>query len=96
MADIEFDARIVPMVYDVLNRDPESYADPLSQRMIADLDGDSLDMVELVMLAEDEFGIEITDEEGERFAGDAGDEGAMTVRDFCELVQPKIDAKAGA
>jgi acyl carrier protein len=42
---------------------------------IADLNADSLDMVELVMSLEEEFGVEISDEdvEGIRTVGDAVD-----------------------
>ena len=37
-----------------------------SAGLVADLGADSLDMVELAMALEDEFGIEVPDEEGEQ------------------------------
>ncbi|SDZ02150.1 acyl carrier protein [Proteiniborus ethanoligenes] len=43
-----------------------------------DLDADSLDVVELIMAIEDEFDIEISDEEAEKIA---------TVKDAVEYIQ---------
>lgn len=39
----------------------------MSTSLINDLDADSLDAVEIIMAIEDEFGIEIPDEEAEAF-----------------------------
>lgn len=94
--DNTFDPRIVAIVYEVLNREPSDYADPLAQRLVTDLDGDSLDIVELTMLAEDRLHIEISDIEAEPFASDEGGEGGKTVRDFCVLVQAKLLEKSAS
>ena len=40
------------------------------QRIVADLGGDSLDMLEIVMDTEREFGITITNEEGDKLFAD--------------------------
>ena len=50
-------------------------------RFSEDLSADSLDMVELVMAFEEEFGIEITDAEGEK---------AVTVGDAHDLLIAKL------
>lgn len=49
----------------------------------SDLGADSLDAVELVMAIEDEFGIEISDEDGERIA---------TVQQAIDYVTDKVAA----
>lgn len=63
--------------------------------VVTDLDGplttgpqlDSLDMVELVMSVEEQFGVEIPDDEAEPFMSvDAG----KTVREWCSLVDAKL------
>ena len=50
-------------------------------RFIEDLDADSLDIVELVMGLEDEFGLEISDEEAEKI---------RTVGDAIQFIQEKV------
>lgn len=49
-------------------------------RLTVDLGADSLDLLELVMGAEDEFGVEISDEEGEA---------CLTAQDIINLVKSK-------
>lgn len=50
-------------------------------RIIEDFGADSLDMVELVMAAEEEFGIEISDAEGEAM---------VTVQDAVDAIAKKL------
>lgn len=53
-------------------------------RFVEDLGADSLDTVELVMALEEEFGIEIPDEDAEK---------AKTVKDVIDYINKKIDTK---
>ncbi len=49
----------------------------LETSLIEDLEADSLDAVEVIMALEDEFGIEIPDEEAENF---------KTIGDICKFI----------
>ena len=60
----EIEAKIIKIVADQLNVD-ESEISPDSS-FVDDLGADSLDTVELVMAFEEEFGIEIPDEDAEK------------------------------
>lgn len=67
----------IRMMLDVHNIKPES-------KLVEDLDLDSLDRVELCMSLEDEFAIQIPDEEAEK---------ASTVQDVINLVGQLVAAK---
>lgn len=54
------------------------------RHLVNNLEADSLDLVEITMLLEDEFAVLITDEESEP---------CTTVAHFAALVQAKLDAK---
>ena len=62
MADIE--AKVKEIIVEQLGVDPQEVVPGAS--FINDLGADSLDTVELVMAFEEEFGIEIPDEEAEK------------------------------
>jgi acyl carrier protein len=69
MADIE--AKVKDIIINELGVEPEKVTPEAS--FVEDLGADSLDTVELVMAFEEEFGMEIPDEEAEKLqtVGDA-------------------------
>ena len=68
--------KVKEIVAEQLGRDAKEVTDGAS--FIDDLGADSLDIVELVMAMEDEFGIEIPDEEAEKI---------KTVKDVIEYIK---------
>ncbi len=71
MADKVIEAKVKAIIVRQLGVKEEDVA--LEKSFVDDLGADSLDIVELVMAMEDEFGFEIPDEEAEniRTVGDA-------------------------
>ncbi len=53
----------------------------METNLMKDLEADSLDAVEIIMAIEEEYGIEIPDEEAERF---------QSVSDIVEYVEEKV------
>ena len=72
MASEDVQSRIKQIIIDELGVDDEAQITPTAY-FIDDLGADSLDLVELVMRFEEEFGIEIPDEDAEKIqsVGDA-------------------------
>ena len=74
----EIEAKIIKIVSDQLNVD-EGEINPDSS-FVDDLGADSLDTVELVMALEDEFGLDIPDEEADKI---------KTVQDAITYIESK-------
>jgi len=66
MADVNIDEKVKKIIVDQLGVDPNEVTNAAS--FIDDLGADSLDTVELVMAFEEEFDIEIPDEDAEKMA----------------------------
>lgn len=83
----EIEARIARILREHLSVDITTRAEPLAARVMDDLGADSIDIVELTMALEDEFQVEIFDDEVDHLfeTGRAG-----TVRDWCALVESKL------
>ena len=73
--------RVKKIVIDHLDADPEKVSEKAS--FIDDLEADSLDIVELVMAFEEEFDIEIPDDQAEHI---------QTVGDAVNFIQGKLAA----
>ena len=73
--------KVKAVVVDKLGVEPDQVTP--EARFIEDLNADSLDIVELVMGLEDEFGLEISDEEAE---------GIRTVGDAVKFIEEKQNA----
>ena len=70
--------KVKEVIVEQLGVDPERVK--MEASFIDDLGADSLDIVELVMAMEEEFGIEIPDEDAEKL---------KTVSDVCNYLQAK-------
>jgi acyl carrier protein len=64
MADKPIDQRVKDIIVEQLGVKPDQVT--LEAKFIEDLGADSLDTVELVMALEEEFGIEVPDEQAEK------------------------------
>jgi len=58
--------KLIKIIADQLGADPDAVRP--EARLVEDLGADSLDMVELIMAVEEEFGIEVPDEDAEGLA----------------------------
>ena len=74
--------KVKTIIADQLNVD--EYEVTMDALFVDDLDADSLDVVEVVMELEEEFDIEISDEESEKM---------VRVKDVVELVERKLREK---
>lgn len=75
---MSIEAKVKQIIVDQLGVDEEEVTP--EARFIDDLGADSLDTVELVMALEEEFGIEIPDEDAEKI---------ITVNDAIEYIREK-------
>lgn len=71
--------RLKKIIVEQLGVDEEEVAPTAS--FVDDLNADSLDLVELIMSLEEEFGIEISDEDAERIA---------TVQDAVDYIEERV------
>lgn len=90
MADANLHDRIVGLMNMLWGADLKPDASASTVKLIDDLKVDNLDLVELAMAIEEEFSIEISDDEFEPFAGDVGGEGGKTVGDLVAMVEAKM------
>ncbi len=72
--------KVVEVMVDVANVDPDKVT--MDSDLASDLELDSLDAVEIVMALEDEYGLELPDEDIEKF---------KTVGDIVEYVEKLLD-----
>uniref|UniRef100_A0A7V4A0L0 Acyl carrier protein n=1 Tax=Thermus tengchongensis TaxID=1214928 RepID=A0A7V4A0L0_9DEIN len=79
MTEQEIFEKVKAVIVDKLSVEPEKVT--LEARFIEDLGADSLDTVELIMGLEDEFGLEISDEDAEKI---------RTVKDAVAYIQSKL------
>ena len=82
MTEKEIFDRIVTIIQE---RQGEDFAVTEALSLKDDLDADSVDLMEFVLTLEDEFGIEITDEEIDQL---------QSVTDVIEIIKGKIQPKA--
>lgn len=80
MSEQEIFEKVRAVIVDKLSSVEEDKV-TLEARFIEDLGADSLDTVELIMGLEDEFGLEISDEEAEKI---------RTVKDAVEYIKSKL------
>ncbi|MBC8161898.1 MAG: acyl carrier protein [Roseiflexaceae bacterium] len=81
MASPEMEARLKKIVAEQL--DVEAVLVVPDARFNEDLNADSLDLVEMIMSLEEEFGVEIPDEDAERI---------LTVKDAMDYIDKHVQA----
>jgi acyl carrier protein len=81
MADVEMETRLKKIVAEQLGVD-EALIVPTA-KFSEDLNADSLDLVEMIMSLEEEFGVEIPDEDAEKI---------ITVQDALDYIKAKEQA----
>lgn len=82
--------RLAAILRQHLAVDPKDHPDATTLMMVDTLKLDSLDMVELIMAVEDEFGIEIPDDAAEPFVADRGGEGGKTFADWTAWIDGMV------
>ncbi|MGQ9691973.1 MAG: acyl carrier protein [Thermaceae bacterium] len=79
MTEAEVFEKVKAVIVDKLSADADKVT--LEARFVEDLGADSLDTVELIMGLEDEFGLEISDEDAEKI---------RTVQDAVQYIQSRL------
>lgn len=80
---MECEEKVRTIMLDVLDVNPEELLP--NAHILEDLGADSLDVVELIMALEDEFGLEISEEDAERIG---------TVKEVYEYINKRLAAAA--
>src|SRR5438874_10338294 len=84
MAEKSIEEKVKDIIVEQLGVNPEQVTPKAS--FIEDLGADSLDIVELVMAFEEEFGVEVPDEEAEKL---------QTVQDVIDYIKDKAKQQGG-
>jgi acyl carrier protein len=79
MSEKTIDQKVKDIIVEQLSVNPEQVT--TEAKFIEDLGADSLDVVELVMAFEEEFGVEVPDEEAEKL---------LTVGDVVKYIEDKL------
>lgn len=87
--------RLAAMIKEFFGIDLCDFPEPTKVNLISDLKLDSLDLVELVMGIEEEFGIAISDDEANPFVTDDGVTAPHALSELVQLVDSKL-GKVGA
>lgn len=82
--------RLAIILRDHAGQDPRDFPNTTTLHMVDDLKLDSLDMVEIIMAIEEEFGIEISDDAAEQFVSDRGGADGKTFAHWVEWVEGMV------